>query len=154
MSYDASIARLVKKFLDEDDWNYTFNEKEGLFTFNLSMSNKLKKVSYRVRIRDDCYISYATCPLNADDCKAEMAEFITRANYGLRNGNFEMDYRDGEIRYKCFVDCDETVPGKQTIKDSIYIPAYMFNRYGGGIVNVLFGMKSPADAIAECEANN
>lgn len=28
------------------------------------------------------------------------AEFLTRANYGLVFGNFEMDMHDGEIRYK------------------------------------------------------
>lgn len=65
-----------------------------------------------------------------------------------------MDFRDGEIRYKCFVNCDETTPGKETIKDSIYIPAAMFKRYGNGIINVLFGMKSAADAIEECEADS
>ena len=151
MNYNESIARLIKKFLDDDDWNYSFDEEKGTFTFNLSMSNKLKKISYHVRIRKYDYISYATCPMNADDCIAEMAEFVTRANYGLINGNFELDYRDGEIRYKCFVNCDETVPGKETIKDSIYVPAAMFKRYGNGIINVLFGMKSAKDAVAECE---
>lgn len=151
MNYNESIARLIKKFLDDDDWNYDFDEEKGIFSFNLSMSNKLKKISYRVRVRKYDYISYATCPMNADDCIAEMAEFVTRANYGLINGNFELDYRDGEIRYKCFVNCDETVPGKETIKDSIYVPAAMFKRYGNGIINVLFGMKSAKDAVAECE---
>lgn len=154
MNYDVSIARLIKKFLDEDDWHYSFDEEKGVFSFNLSMSNKLKTISYRVRVREDCYISYAFCPINADDCKAEMAEFITRVNYGLRNGNFEMDYNDGEIRYKCFVNCDGTAPGKQIIKDSIYIPASMFKRYGSGIINVLFGVKDPAAAVEECEDND
>lgn len=152
MSYDASIARLIKKFLDEDDWKYDFDANKGLFSFGLNLSNKLKKVSYCIRVRDDCYMVYAISPLNADDCKAEIAEFITRANYGLRNGNFEMDFDDGEIRYKSFVDFDGTVPGTQVIRDSIYVPASMFKRYGNGIVNILFGLKSPADAVAECEA--
>jgi hypothetical protein len=83
-----------------------------------------------------------------------MAEFITRANYGLLNGNFEMDFRDGEIRYKTFVNCDETDPGTQTIKDSIYIPAAMFNRYGEGIVSVLFGIKDPEQAVKDCESDD
>lgn len=117
------------------------------------MSNKLKKVNYRVRIRKYDYVSYAYCPLNADDCKTEMAEFVTRANYGLINGNFEMDFRDGELRYKCFVNCDETIPGKETIKDSIYVPAAMFKRYGDGIVSVMFGVKSARDAISDCESD-
>jgi hypothetical protein len=30
--------------------------------------------------------------------RAPPAEFITRANYGLIIGNFELDFEDGEIR--------------------------------------------------------
>jgi hypothetical protein len=154
MSYNESIATLVKRFLDDDDWHYTFKEEDGVFNFNLNVKGKLKKVSYRIRIRKDDYVVYTYCPMNADDCKAEMAEFITRANYGLLNGNFEMDFRDGEIRYKTFVNCDETDPGTQTIKDSIYIPAAMFNRYGEGIVSVLFGIKDPEQAVKDCESDD
>lgn len=153
MNYNTSIAKLVKAFLDSDDWNYNFDDEKGVFTFNLSLSNKLKKISYRVRIRKYDYVVYATSLMDADDCKAEMAEFITRANYGLFNGNFEMDYRDGEVRYKCFVNCDETAPGRETVKDSIYIPAAMFKRYGDGIISILFGMKSAQQAVADCEAD-
>lgn len=151
MDYDVSVARAIKNFLDADDWHYSFDEDKGVFTFNLSLSNKLKKVSYRIRVFSDSYACYAYSPLEADDCKAEMAEFITRANYGLRNGNFEMDHTDGELRYKCFVNCDGTAPGTQIIKDSIYIPAAMYKRYGNGIVSVIFGVQSPEEAVAECE---
>lgn len=154
MSYSSSIAKLIKKFLDEDDWHYSFNEEKGNFTFNLTLNNKLKKVSYEVRVRDTHYLVYATCPINADDCKAEMAEFISRANYGLVNGNFEFDFRDGEIRYKCYVGCNDTTPGKEEIRKSIYIPAVMFKRYGEGIAAVLFGVKSAEQAVKDCEADD
>jgi hypothetical protein len=33
-----------------------------------------------------------------------MAEFLTRAKYGLCMGNFEMDFGDGEVRYKASLD--------------------------------------------------
>lgn len=153
MSYSASIARLVKNFLDEDDWHYSFDNEKGIFTFNLNLKNKLNKVSYQVLVRDTFYVVYAICPMNADDCKAEMAEFISRANYGLFAGNFEFDFRDGEIRYKCYVGCNDTTPGKEEIRKSIYVPGSMFNRYGEGIVAVLFGLKSAEQAIKDCEAD-
>ena len=31
--------------------------------------------------------------------RQDIAEYLTRANYGMVMGNFEMDYSDGEIRY-------------------------------------------------------
>ena len=35
-----------------------------------------------------------------------MAEFVTRANRGMRIGNFELDFDDGEIRYKTSMDVE------------------------------------------------
>jgi len=36
--------------------------------------------------------------------RGAVAEFINRANYGIIIGNFEMDFADGEIRYKTSID--------------------------------------------------
>ena len=59
-----------------------------------------------------------------------MAEYLHRANYGLRVGNFELDYDDGEIRYKTYIDADFTEITDKTIMMSIFIPGDMFNKYG------------------------
>ena len=32
--------------------------------------------------------------------RVEVSEFLTRANYGLADGNFELDFDDGEVRFK------------------------------------------------------
>ena len=152
MEYSMQIAKWVKQFLDEDDWHYEFNEEKGVFNFNLTLKGKLQSIRYRILIRKYDYSVYTVCPMSAEDCLPQMAEFLCRANYGLANGNFELDFRDGEIRYKCFVTCDETVPGKETIKDSIYAPARMFTRYSEGILAVLFNMKSAEQAVKDCES--
>jgi hypothetical protein len=36
--------------------------------------------------------------------RAELAEFLTRANWGLGDGNFEMDWDTGEVRFKVALD--------------------------------------------------
>jgi hypothetical protein len=36
-----------------------------------------------------------------------MAEYLTRANYGLILGNFAMDMADGEVHYKVSVDFED-----------------------------------------------
>ena len=32
--------------------------------------------------------------------RLEVSEFLTRANHGLADGNFELDFDDGEVRFK------------------------------------------------------
>lgn len=113
-AYSKNIADAINSFLTEDDWHFSFDDQCGLFKFSLNLKGRIKKVSYIVDVKDDEYVVYAISPLGADEddekMMAIMAEFICRANYGLKNGNFELDMRDGEIRYKSFVDCEGLTP--------------------------------------------
>lgn len=98
---------------------------------------------------------YAIAPLGADEddskMMASMAEFVCHANYGLKNGNFELDMRDGEIRFKSFVDCEGITPTLDMVRNSIHCPAAMFERYGDGIVGIIFGGMSAKEAVDRCE---
>lgn len=154
-TYSKSIANVINSFLTEDDWHFSFDDKHGLFRFGLNLKGRIKKVSYIIDVKDDEYVVYAISPLGADDdnekVMATMADFLCRANYGLKNGNFELDMRDGEIRYKCFVDCEGITPTSEMVRNSIHCPAAMFDRYGAGIVDIIFGNATAKEAIAKCE---
>lgn len=153
--YSETIANVINTFLTEDEWNYSFDEDEGVFRFNLSLNSKIKSISYVIRVRKDSYLVYAVSPVgvDAEDKKAvsSMAEFICRINYGLNNGSFDFDVSDGEITYRCFVDCNGIVPTSGMVETSIHCPGSMFKRYGDGIVNVAFGYSTAEEAAEHCE---
>lgn len=153
--YSEELAELIKEFLAEDNWNYDFNEDEGNFSFSLTIDSKLKHLRYYIHVHGEAYTVYAVSPLNADNddkpVMSTLAEFICRANYGLRNGNFELDMRDGEIRYKIFVDCEDSLPSQAIVKRSIVIPCVMFEKYSRGILDVMFKGLSSEEAVSECE---
>jgi len=154
-AYSKSIANVINSFLTEDDWYFSFDDKRGVFIFDLNLKGRIKKVSYIIDVEDDEYVVYAISPLGADDddekMMATMVDFLCRANYGLKNGNFELDMMDGEIRYKCFVDCEGITPTTEMVRNSILCPAAMFDRYGVGIVDIIFGNTTAKEAIAKCE---
>jgi hypothetical protein len=53
------------------------------------------------------FFFFSVCPVNVpEDKRLSMADFLTRANYGLKVGNFEMDFSDGEIRYKTSINVE------------------------------------------------
>ena len=154
--YSQNIADEIRGFLLDDDWKFDFDEEKGVFRFGVKIDGKMKSANCRILIRDDSYTSYAISPINADTedtgVMRNIAEFVCRANYGIKNGNFELDVRDGEIRYKVFVDCDGgQIPTRDIIRGSIIIPAMMFERYSPGILAVIFAGKSAAEAIEPCE---
>ncbi|MDO5786012.1 MAG: hypothetical protein Q4P20_13235 [Eubacteriales bacterium] len=154
-TYSMGIANAVTDFLTEDGWHFSFDEDHGIFRFDLSLKGKLKKVNYIVDIKDDEYLVYVISPIGADEndqkMMANMAEFICRANYGLKMGNFEVDFDDGEIRFKVHVLCKGITPTAAMIKRSLYCPATMFDHYGSGIGDIIFNDVSGKTAVEKCE---
>ena len=39
-NYSNEIANVVKQFLTDDDWHYSFDEERGIFDFGLRVRNK------------------------------------------------------------------------------------------------------------------
>lgn len=154
--YSKKIATLIQDFLDKDAWHYLFDSDRGVIRFNLGVSTILKNLKYHICVYENKYLVYAYSPIGAKSDNPEqmkrMADYICRTNYAVNNGNFELDMRDGEIRYKVFVDCDgDSVPSEDILRNSIYIPACMFERYGNGIANIIFASADPADEIKKIE---
>lgn len=155
LNYSQELVNLIKDVLSEDKLRFCFDEERGVFEFTVGLNRTLKNICYLIRIREDAYTVYAVSPIgvNEDDrtMMETMAEFICRMNFGLRNGSFDLDVRDGEIRYKSYVDSDKTVPSRAIIRNSIGIPLLMYERYSEGIVGIVFGGMSAEEAIDRCE---
>lgn len=154
-TYSKEITTAINNFLNEDDWHFSFDEQRGSFNFGLTLKSKIKHIKYIVEVKEDEFLVYAISPIGADEddekMMTTMAEFVCRANYGLKNGNFELDMRDGEIRYKSFVSCEGITPTPEMIKRSIYCPTTMFEQYSNGIVDIILGNATAKAAIDKCE---
>lgn len=51
--YSDEIVNVVKKFLDDDDWHYSFNEETGIFRFSLRIRSKIQSISYVIDVHED-----------------------------------------------------------------------------------------------------
>lgn len=152
--YSKEVFNAIRRFLDKKHLYYHASEILGLIQLDLPTDSMIRRVDLRINVKNDYYIVRALSSVSADpkDAKsmARLAEYLTRVNYRLRNGNFEMDYRDGELAFKCYVDCHGGVPVEEAIDDSIFCPPAMFHQYGNGILQVM-GV-DPAQALEDCEA--
>lgn len=153
-TYSKCISNVIYDFLEGDNWQFSFDDKEGIFKFGLLIKGPIKRLRYIVDVKENEYIVYAIPPLGADDSDekmmSSMAEFVCHANYGLKNGNFEFDMRDGEVRFKSYVDCNGVTPTMDIVKNSIYCPAAMFDHYGTGILSIILGNSTAKAAMAGC----
>jgi len=140
------------EYLRDDEW-YP-QQIDNIHTYRVGYSGSNGQVTCFAQIIPDLeqFIFYVLCPVKADEgARLAVAEYITRANFGLRIGNLELDFRDGEVRYKCSIDFDSATLTRQLIKNAIYPAVQTMDRYLGGLLKVMYGGSSPADAIAEVE---
>lgn len=147
------IVDAVRDWLDGDEWHYEYNAEHHLINMGINLKSKIKSGKIFIDIKDDCYVVYLYSPIDGDKDKIdELLKYLTLANRGLLNGNFELDLSDGEIRYKTFVNCDgmKTLP-TEVIQDSIYIPCIMMDRYGDGIAALALGFSDAETEIKKIE---
>ncbi|MDO4568135.1 MAG: YbjN domain-containing protein [Clostridia bacterium] len=148
------LLKYCKAYCDSQGWKYTLGDEGEYIRLQMSMK-EVDHVTILIRARDNTFTVNTYFPINVNEAKRdEMSEFICRANYGLVVGCFEMDYSDGEIRYRatgCFKNSDPDLESVEMIVDMGFL---MFNRYTPGIMAVLYGGKDPKSAVDMCENND
>ena len=154
-NYNVQLANAVKKMLDKQGFKYEWFDDNAAIRFgcNLGKNQELQNARMTVYFQENGFTSYATASISAEESNIDsVAEYITRANYGLRVGNFEVDYNDGEVRFKSHHISVNIIPSEEDLDFLVFAPLYMWKKYGNGFVKVLLGGVSPKSAIEEAEA--
>jgi hypothetical protein len=148
----GAIFDEVTKFFKEAGWPYSqMGERTAL---NVTFQGKNGSWNCLAQVDEERYIFlfYSYCPVKApEDKRPILADFLTRANYGLYVGNFEMDFNDGEVRYKTSVDVEGDWLSQPLIKQMVYTNFMIMDKYLPGIMSVIYGGASPTEAIAQVE---
>jgi hypothetical protein len=151
-SDDESILETVIDFFTEDDWTFTKLQGQPVLQMAYRGDNGSWNCFAQARESQTQFVFYSIYPTQAPaDQRIAMAELITRANYGLTIGNFEMDFNDGEIRYKTSIDVEGDTLTTELIKQLVYANVAMMDQYFPGILAVIEEKTSPMEAIAQIE---
>lgn len=151
MAFD--LQQIAKYYRDDMKLNFALEEENNRIRFSMD-TDVMKEVRFMAYQENDSTMLFLTyLPMKIpQDKRAEVAAYITRANYGLHVGNFEMDWNDGELRYKTTGVADpQSMPGLEVIRRLTYVGFSMFDRYVPGVLSILYGGKTAAEAIAEAE---
>lgn len=154
MAYSSEIADQLRAFLDGAGIHASFEERGncGVFTLRIKLRCKLQNAQMLILVREDNFSTLTTLPLSADEnSRLPVAEYLTRANFNMRNGNFELNMNDGEIRFKTYVHVGGQPLDAGATRLAVMLPFLMLDRYGDGLLEVLFGFKSPREAFDAAE---
>jgi hypothetical protein len=98
---ETALLGELKRIFVENDW--PFSEVRGAQVLVSDLSGPLGTWKFYAQVveEQDLILLYSVCPLRVPaERRPEVSQFLTGANYGLAAGNFELDFEDGEIRYK------------------------------------------------------
>jgi hypothetical protein len=146
---------VVEKVLGAIGWTpERSDDDDGWTSFVTYVEDDVCTVATVARVLEDSsrFVLYAIlAPKASDDVRAEVADFLGRANFGMPDGNFEMDPTTGEVRFKVGVDfCGLNLP-PLLVRNAILDAGAAIESYGPALAKVLAGQATAAEAIAEAE---
>ena len=143
----------VIDFFTTDDWSYTKLQGESILQLGFQGENGQWHCTAQVNEDAQRFAFYSHLLTNAPPTAA-LAEFIARANYGLALGNFELDYADGEIRYKTSIDVQGDALSTDLVRNLVYANVLTMDQYLPGLRAVLSGSATPTQAIHRIEQSD
>lgn len=150
----AQILNTLVAFFEEIDWDFQWLDGMSALTMSFSGHNGNWLCYAQAREPQQQFVFYSVSPVNVPPAKrATVAEFITRANYGMIIGNFELDYDDGEVRYKTSIDVEGADLEPPLIRQMVYANLIIFDRYLPGLMSVIYGGVSPVMAVQQVESD-
>jgi hypothetical protein len=142
----------LARYLEEENWSV--ERIRGKFAFKQSKTTELCPVTYYFQVETDLeqFLFYIVPEISLfHEMLGSAAEYICRANFGIRIGNFELDFRDGQVRFKSSINFKRTQLSEILIDDAIKPAVAAFDEFFPGLANVIAGLDTPAKAIAEAE---
>lgn len=87
-----------------------------------------------------------------DSERLRLAQMLSRINYGLVLGNFELDLDDGEVRYKTSLDAEDMTLNLTILRNLVYGNFFGMDLYIRALQTALQNPEDPVEAlIAEAE---
>jgi len=142
----------ITEYFEADGWHIHRIDEDTAYSVTFEGKNG-KWVCIAQVIEDDQeFVFYSAYPDNAPESKrAEIAELLTRFNYNLTFGNFEMDFDDGHIRFRTCIDITGHELGAMLIAQVVYRNVLTMDHCLPAIQMVLHQGKLPTTAIAAIE---
>jgi hypothetical protein len=143
----------VKEFLDGR--NYTYSASEENQRIGLSMCGRHADYRFVLRITNEGEFFQITAnyPLRIRDVKfrPSVAELLTRANYAMLLGKFEMDMEDGEIRFHLSQVIEEGRLEVSTVEKLFLTCLHTMDRYFPALMQHIHAGYTPGDAVFHAE---
>jgi hypothetical protein len=148
------VKEIVTDYLTSIEWKYTLDQRDTI-RFGVSLDSMKVDCVLDIREQSDILLFYTVLPVMVpENFRLKVSEFVTRANYGLRIGNLEMDFKDGEVRYKTYANTNGACINTDIVRHLIHANIQTFEKYADGVLKVIYSELTPEEAIDLVENDN
>ena len=149
-SGDQSLLTIVADFLRQDEWPISQLPGQSILHSRFKGVNGKWDCFAQTLDEADIFVFYSVLPEKVPEPKRQaVAEVLTRLNYGIRIGNFEMDFGDGEIRYRTGIDVEGDRLTPALITRLVYANVQTMDEHLPAIMAVIEKDVSPAEAVGD-----
>lgn len=149
---DSQMWAAIIEFFTENDWLFVQTEGELILNTKFISEHGDFICVGKVLEQKSQFVFYTGFPTKIPNKKRQtIAEVLTRANFGMAIGNFEMDLDEGEVFYKVGIDVENGQLTPALVENMVYACVFTMEKYFPAIMAVLYGDASPQDAIKKVE---
>lgn len=146
------IFETMLKFFEQDEWTVSKIDNRPILQMRFEGNHGKWQCFAHAKEEKQQFLFYSICLSKVPtERRQALAEFLTRANFGLLMGNFELDFEDGEIRFKTSIDVENFSLSPEIVKQYVYTNVLMMDCYLSGILAVIADEVSPKEAITRIE---
>ncbi len=146
------VMDVVLRFFREDQWNFKQLDNKPVIRAGFRGEHGTWVCFARVDEENRRFLFHSTMGLNIPlQYRAQVAEYLTRVNYGIPVGNFEMDLDTGDVRFKTSVEVPESELTVAMVRVLAYTNVRTMDHYFPGVLAVVHGGLSPEAALARVE---
>ena len=99
-------------------------------------------------MEDDIFAVYYTSPMKViQEHRTSVAEFFMRINYNVMLGHFDLDARDGEVRFKVSAIVKGSELSLEMVRQMIGVSMNTMDKFFPGVLAIQFENKTPEEAL-------
>jgi hypothetical protein len=150
--FEEDALEVLAEFFRQIAWPFQRVPGQETLDLNFQGDSAMWQCYAHVRRAGTQCAFYSVCPEQiSPERRAAVAEYITRANFGLIVGNFEMNWASGEVRFKTSLDVEGDRLSLALVRQLVESNVSLMDQYLPGILSVNRGEVTPAEAIVELE---
>src|SRR2546422_11205581 len=144
----TGLMGVVMACFKENGWKFRPPEQANLLQFGFGGKHANYEGDIIVEEVAEEMLVLFRAPNKAPECRRlATAELLARANFGMKFGALELNYNDGEVRFKMSAVLREGQLSPKMVHAMVGISFTTFDRHYPALMAVWFGNELPSEAL-------